>query len=248
MLFAGFQRLSPTHLDQPSPMVFSKLITGFQVAVASDRPVITISVSEMREMLDSHSAATQLDDVRQEHTADDFNIMSVFRLTGDENRHSMALAWLLDRNLRKHGTHAQGAIGLKLFLQEFDLPTEYARAAYYVRREVAGKEARVDLEIACRGHFLIHIENKIWSDEGPRQTDREWEDIQRRASALNVISTSRVHALFLTLKGDKPKNRNFIPISWRQVARVFDEFSTFAKPAEVKMFASHYARTLGRFI
>jgi hypothetical protein len=44
---------------------------------------------------------------QQEQVADDFNLLDVMRLTGKEIRHSMVLAWLLDHDLRKLGTHAQ---------------------------------------------------------------------------------------------------------------------------------------------
>lgn len=44
---------------------------------------------------------------QQEEVADDFNLLDVMRLTGKEIRHSMVLAWLLDHDLRKLGTHAR---------------------------------------------------------------------------------------------------------------------------------------------
>src|SRR5207245_5117852 len=52
---------------------------------------------------------------QQEHVADDFNLLEVMRLTGKEIRHSMVLAWLLDHDMRKLGTHAQGNLGFRLF-------------------------------------------------------------------------------------------------------------------------------------
>jgi len=38
---------------------------------------------------------------------------------------------------------------------------------------IADDEARADIEIAARGKFIVHIENKIWSEEGEDQTHRE---------------------------------------------------------------------------
>jgi hypothetical protein len=187
---------------------------------------------------------------QQEQVADDFNLLDVMLLTGKEIRHSMMLAWLLDHDIRKLGTHAQGSLGFRLFLQEFSefgLPIDWANCKYWVRREVAGDESIVDVEVACRGRFLIHIENKIWSGEGPDQTDREWSDLQRRAAELSV-TVPHIHALFLTPSGTDPSNLNFRPIPWGRIVRVLEKFADQAKPKDVRLFTAHYARALRRFI
>ena len=49
--------------------------------------------------------------------ADDFNLFRVMNVEYDEVRHSKVLAWLLDRRI-EHGTHAQGNLGFRLFLEE----------------------------------------------------------------------------------------------------------------------------------
>jgi hypothetical protein len=152
--------------------------------------------------------------------------------------------------MRKLGTHAQGNLGFRLFLSEFKdfhLSLAYAECKYWVRREVAGDESIVDIEVACRGRFLIHIENKIWSCEGTDQTDREWSDLQRRAAGLNV-SAPDIHALYLTPHGTEPANPNFRAIPWGRIVRVLERFAEQAKPPDVKLFAAHYARALRRFI
>jgi hypothetical protein len=150
-----------------------------------------------------------------------------------------------------YGTHAQGGLGFRLFLEELKLPVEYADTRYWVKRELSGEESRVDIEIAAQGEFLIHIENKIWSGEGEDQTDREWSDMQRRAESLGILPRERsggVHGFFLTPEGIGAINTNFQSVSWRQIARVLDRFAAEALPPDVKLFASHYARTLRRFI
>lgn len=196
-------------------------------------------------LLDGYDRAVQRHRQLQESAADDFNLLEVLQLTGNEIRHSMALAWLLDHDLRKLGTHAQGNLGFRLFLTELDLPIEYAGYKYWVRREVAGDQSIVDIEVGCRGKFLIHIENKIWS--GTDQTDREWPDLQRRAAGLHV-SESDVHAFFLTPRGTTPMNSNFRAISWGCIVWVIERFAEQAQPPDVKLFAAHYARALRRFI
>jgi hypothetical protein len=163
----------------------------------------------------------------------------------------MVLAWLLDRDMMRPGPHAQGNLGFRLFLAEFGLPIAYADTQYWVRREVAGDESRVDIEVAARGRFLIHIENKIFSGEGPKQTDREWSDLERRAEELGLTPSSTpcaFHALFLTPHGEKAGNPKFQRVSWGQIAEVFDQFAASITPPDVRHFCSQYAKGLRKFI
>ena len=147
----------------------------------------------------------------------------------------------------RFGTHAQGNLGFRKFLFEIGLPTMYARTAYRVRTELPGDESRIDVEVACPREFLLHIECKIWSGEGEDQTSREWTDMQRRSRELGIPKGKRehcVHGLLLTLDGTGPKDNRFQPITWRQVARVFDSFGRDAEPQDVKVFSYHMATTL----
>ena len=183
----------------------------------------------------------------QESKADDFNLFAVMELTGSELRHSMILAWLLDWDMTSHGTHAQGNLGFRLFLEEFKLPVEYAEGSYLVQRERSGDEARIDVEVAEPRNFVIHIENKIWSGEQIHQTKREWHDLEKRAESLDC-PLDRRHAFYLTPDGKSPLNKNFRAISWRRIADIFKRFESEAKAPEVKLFARHYAKVLKRRI
>jgi len=198
-------------------------------------------------LLNGYDAAVDRHRVQQEQVADDFNLMDVLGLTNNEVRHTMVLAWLLDHDIQKLGTHAQGNLGFKLFLDEFHLPPQYAEHKYWVTREAVGDESIIDLEIACRGQFLIHIENKIWSKEGSDQTDREWSDLKRKAIELNVFEPY-VHALFLTPSGTRPGSGHFRAIKWGGIANILEMFADQAKPQDVRVFASHYALGLRRFV
>ncbi len=202
---------------------------------------------QFRVLLDAYNETIDRYCQQQEQVADDFNLLGVMQLIGKEIRHSMVLAWMLDHDMWNLGTHAQGSLGFRLFLAEFGFPFEYADCKYRVRREVVGDASIVDIEVACRSRFLIHIENKIWSGEGMDQTDREWSDLQRRAEDLGV-SMRDVHALFLTPHGTMPANSSFRPIPWRRIVRVLEKFAAQAKPPDVKLFAQHYVRALNRFI
>lgn len=179
----------------------------------------------------------------QRSFADSFNILAVLNLTDKEVRHSMVLAWLLDKDMDRQGTHAQGSWGFEQFLTALALPMKYAEANYWVRREVAGDESRVDIEVAARDVFLIHIENKIWSGEGAEQTTREWADVERRRVALNV-SPDHVHCIYLTPDGRSAGHKDFKALSWHKIETVLESFAEKALPEDVKLFARHYARAL----
>ena len=84
--------------------------------------------------------------------------------------------------------------------------------------------SRVDIEIAARSEFVVHIENKILSLEGSDQTDREWEDLEKRRRELGS-SESNTHAIFLTLDGSDPREQEIsgrldgvaLPAFWRSL-------------------------------
>lgn len=191
--------------------------------------------------------------ISQSETADGFNLLEVLKIDGDEARHSMILAWLVDPRI-EFGTHAQGTLGFRLFLEEFatdfhidhdNCIEKYVEADYWVRREVSGNESRVDIEIAAFGKFLIHIENKLYSKEGTNQTDREWRDLLGRAKTLQVPE-SKCHAIFLTLGRTMAQNKWFTAVAWNRIAVIFDRFSELAKPTEVKLFVQHVAKAVRR--
>ena len=199
-------------------------------------------------LLTGYASAWDAYRASQVNMADDFNILGVLGLTNKEIRHSMMLAWLLDHDMRRYGTHCQGSSGFRFFLSEIGLPASYADERYIVSREVSGDNSIVDLEIACREHFLIHVEIKIWSSEGVDQTNREWNDLQERAKSLDLKTPNpAVHAFFLTPHGSRPECCHFIPISWRRIANVVKAFAEQAIPPDVRLFAAHYAKTLESF-
>jgi hypothetical protein len=215
------------------------LLDGFAQArprVRDDR------VAAIGALLDGFADAREAWRRDQEGRANGFNLLSVLDITCDELRHSRVLAWLFERDLLR-GTHAQGNLGLRLLLEELDLPREWADQRYRVGCEIAGDVSRIDLEIVASGHFLIHIENKIWSAEGEMQTQRQWADLQRRAAALRVPEAARV-GLYLSPRGESASHPRFRSVAWGRVARVFERFAEVAKPPEVRLFAAHYARAL----
>lgn len=226
---------------------FKALLDGYCIKQpASGRDLIQVAGRLLKGFRAKHEEGRKL----QETTADDFNLLDTLQIAREEIRHSMLLAWLLGRE----ATHAQDNLGFRLFLKHVGLNSEYAETNYQVMREKSGAESRIDVEVAARGKFIIHIENKIYSVEGDsypdgddHQTKREWRDLQHRARELGV-RLANVHGLYLTLDGHAPASPEFHAISWRQIADVLDDFAAMSKAVQVRLFTAHYAQALRRMI
>jgi len=236
--------LLPTQLTQLKSLLHD-YVERFRQREEAEQIAIPANKLRFTQLLNEYEPACERWRQNQEATADDFNLLDVMNLAGDELRHSMLLAWLLDHRLNDYGTHAQGSLGFRLFLEEFKLPVAWARKPYSVYREVSGVRSRIDVRIQAPGSFIIDIENKIWSDEGDDQTNHEWKDLQDKAGELKIAN---VHAFFLTPDGRKAENANFEPVKWKQIAHLLELFAVEAKPPEVKLFARHYADALQRYV
>ncbi len=195
-------------------------------------------ISQFEQLLDEFDRRQDSWREEQKSRADDFNIMRTMRLTRKELCHSDILAWLLDPT----GTHAQGKLGFLQFLRELSLPEEFASKNYRVIRELAGEESQLDIVIEAEGEFIIGIENKIDSEEGDNQTQREWNDLERRKAALSI--PTQITAFFLTPDKAEPLCNMFKPISWQLIANIFEAFADEAKAELVRTFAKHYAETI----
>ena len=126
------------------------------------------------------------------------------------------------------------------------MPEEFAGKHYRVIRELAGEESQLDIVIEAEGEFIIGIENKIDSEEGNNQTKREWNDLERRRTALSI--PTEIIAFYLTPDEAKPSWNLFKPISWQLIANIFEAFADEAKAELVRIFAKHYAETIRREI
>jgi hypothetical protein len=217
---------------------FKVLLNGFnRIHAAGSSDLMRITGRLLEGFKTNHERGRRL----QKTTADDFNLLDTLEISSEEARHSMMLAWLLNRE----ATHAQGNLGFQLFLEHVGLDREYAEKSYGIVREKSGVESRVDVEVAAPGEFIIHIENKIYSDEGNDQIKREWRDLLRRARGLRV-KQQNAHGFFLTLDRHAPASPEFQAISWQEIADVLDEFSERSKADQVGLFAAHYAQALRR--
>lgn len=132
-----------------------------------------------------------------EATGENFNIFSLLQVETDEVRtHSRFIAELLNPN----GTHNQGDVFLKKFLQSFpqieDFDTENTRVfvEYYVGKVEKEKGGQIDILLKDTSGNVIMIENKIYAGEQANQLLRY----------KNAFPNGKL--FFLTLKGDESNN------------------------------------------
>jgi len=198
-------------------------------------------VSKCQSLFPAYRQAFESVRAKQVESADDFRILQLLGCESDELRHSRVLCWLLDR----HETHAQGRLGFRLLLRALSLPeADYADSDYRCRCEVAGEESRIDIEVAARRKFIIHIENKIHAAEGQQQLLRESADLERWAKAFDVPD-DRIHAYFLTPDGWLPSDSGrFVRLKWGDIGAIFRNFSADARAPGVKWFALHFAEAV----
>ena len=226
--------------DEPDLPTLASFLSGFA----------SVGQVAVQTILVGHAAAAEVDDRVQRSTADDFNLLDVLGVASRETRHCRVLAWLLDHRRHELGTHAQGPLGFRLFLKAVGLPATYADHDYDVRREVSGDRSRIDVEVSSRGHFLIHVEAKVFASLGRAQLQRELDDARHRAAVLDVSDPHAVHVLYLTRDGTKPAGldvKDVKAIRWQTVARVAERFGDLSAPPDVRLFANHYAQAVRVF-
>ena len=114
-----------------------------------------------------------------------------------------------------------------------------ARDDLSVRREVrtgnfwalTGAKERIDLVISSR-HFVIVIENKLWSPEHKNQTTGYWE-------WLSSLPGEKV-AIFLSPAGFKAQSDQFISMSYLRLAWCFLGENPMRRPEEEVMLSGYF--------
>src|SRR5271165_3543656 len=109
---------SLSHQKQTS---IAKLLAGFHAAnsrheqaeVAQEK-----SLPSLKKLINGFRAKYAEWTDAQTSVADDFNLFKVLGVEHKELVHSKLLAWFLDPRI-EHGSHAQGNLGFRLFLEEF---------------------------------------------------------------------------------------------------------------------------------
>ena len=140
-----------------------------------------------------HLASTlrHYESVLCQSSGEHFNLFNILGIGHYEVRtHSPILAELLN----PRGSHGQGAVFLKKFLEIVDIPSFDAESARVETEVPAGDLGRIDIVLTDADNHAIFIENKIYADLQENQLARYHEH--------NPNAT----LLFLTLNGDDPSD------------------------------------------
>lgn len=165
----------------------------------------TNSKARLEGILDQVRVLKAKYDERAEVTGENFNFFSFLNMERDEVKHSAIIAELLNPN----GSHSQGKLFLKLFLEQLesiiDVSNEHTfvvRPEVYVPKYVPKKQEKGFLDIVIESvDAYIVIENKIDTVDAEEQLEKyckHIETIEKQTKAL----------LYLTPEGKKPNNFN----------------------------------------
>ncbi|MBI2486198.1 MAG: PD-(D/E)XK nuclease family protein [Deltaproteobacteria bacterium] len=175
---------------------------------------------------------------RNREKASNFNPFNLLGLTTDELAHSTVLADLFD----PYGTHNQGDLFFRHFINHFGFNIDYDPWEYRVRKEYVGIESRIDILVYGK-KFIFYIENKTLSSEGLGQTEREYGDLLRFSKILN-ISRDNIFPIFLNPKGELPKDEHWTRVSYSLLAQSLDGALCEVKSDYVRFFVQSWLSIL----
>jgi hypothetical protein len=174
---------------------------------------------------------------RDNQLAGNFNPLQLLNVKFDETTHSNILAWVFD----PYGSHSQGDLFFRAFLEHFNFEVDYEQMDYKVIREFSGNEAIIDLLIYGR-KFIFYIENKTLSSEGYRQTEREYNDLLRLSNALKI--SENIYAIYLSPSGRRPQSENWLPISYAQLSDALANRISHIRADYVRFFLNSWITIL----
>ena len=173
----------------------------------------TNSEARLESILDQVRVLKAKYDERAKVTGENFNVFSILDRESDEVKtHSAIIAELLN----PHGSHSQGTLFLKLFLEkllkdeipklkcgEDALSDEYLKEfevgveVSFEKKDESGKMKRSQIDLLIESDDVcIVIENKIYAEDQKRQLGRYYE---------YALDTGKEHSIiYLTLGGDEP--------------------------------------------
>ena len=132
---------------------------------------------------------------RAKANGENFNVFSILgRETDEVKTHSALLADLLSPT----GSHGQGAVFLKLFIEKLKRLEAYEDVEdFQVRAEASTSEGRIDILLE-KDDACIVIENKIYAGDQENQLQRYYD------YACSKVGEGQVKIIYLTLHGDDP--------------------------------------------
>lgn len=169
------------------------------------------------------------DFVEIERSVASFNLFRVLRCADYEIRHSNVLAWLLDPT----ETHGAGDSFLRSFLEEAGLTVQTPIRLARVRREWRNIDILVELHTS-REIFVICVENKIYAKQGKNQLTRYREDVEKLHEGAKHVF------IFLTLRKEKPRDSQFVSVSYDQVASMLRSVLKLSLSMEPSILITNY--------
>lgn len=130
----------------------------------------------------------------------EFNLFKIIKVSNDEVKHSAFLAELLNPK----GSHGQGDIFLKLFIEKLDIKLFHCEKAKVEVEKYIGPVTDIsggfiDIFIDDKKGNYITIENKIYADDQDNQLIR-YSNFNKKIRANNLY--------YLTLKGNEPSKKS----------------------------------------
>lgn len=164
----------------------------------------TNSKARLEGILDQVRVLKAKYDERAEVTGENFNFFSFLNMERDERKHSAIIAELLNPN----GSHSQGKLFLKLFLEQLesiiDVSNEHTfivRPEVYVPKYVPKEQEKGFLDIVIESDdAYIVIENKIDTVDAEGQLQKYCKYMEETKKDKKVV------LLYLTPEGKKPNN------------------------------------------
>ena len=186
-------------------------------------------------------------------TAKDFNVFEILGVAHLEvSTHSAFIANLLNPN----GSHAQGTIFLKDFLNLLKIKDfDYRNVTVEVEKHV-GELGRIDIFITDNANWAIAIENKVYAGLQENQLGRYME-------FLNTCSTKNKKLIFLTLEescneddtilnkqGVSDSDRDkYIHITYEKIKNWLKEYTNITQanvPINIMIIISQYINVIER--
>ena len=186
---------------------------------------------ELNELNDKYSIIEykRLEEKRQ------FNIIRVFGIERMEPCHSNFIAWLLD----PLGSHGIKNAFLNGILSHFNLE-RISNGTYIVTREAHSPHGYVDIHIEG-SEYLIIIENKLFSQEGIRQTHRYYDDYESKAGPRRFVP------IFLTPPGKiGPAHAGYRHLTYRDILHILTNIEF--ENNEIRIIIEHYKKYIKEYL
>jgi hypothetical protein len=206
--------------------------------------------AKLKEALQALGIEPNLEKIRarlEEREA--FNIFEAIGMGGLEVRHSRFLAYLLSPR-QNHGLRDSFVKGLLRVVAERNGNLPALNLSDLESWSLGGLEVRTEwnnIDILLTNEdpkFVVVIENKTWTGEHSDQLQRY------RTMVEDFYPSSRRLFFFLTPRGDKPSDSNYISITYGDVEngvrRILEAPPQSAKPELISLLKNHYLPLLRR--